>query len=282
MEVKEFQVKDFSLTTEGEVKVAFAEFGAVDREGDYTFPGAMPDGKELPISAYSHASWPAKGGLLPTGRGSIKEDGGLAVFDGRFFMKTSHGRDTYETVKEMGGLQEWSYGYEVLEKAAPPKGVKAKRGLKLLDVFEISPVLIGAGSRTFTMGIKSVDELLAADLEGLESDEAIQQLLKDGPLAGLSFAEMSSRVLRDVEAFTGRAASIADMRLKEGRAISGARQAELTGSRERLAEAIAAIDKILADAAPKTTDDESEAKARLMRMRSRLGVANLELASIQH
>src|SRR5688500_8909852 len=130
MEVKAFGVKDMDLNSKGEVKVAFAEFETVDREGDYTFPGSMPSGKELPISAYSHASWPAKGGLLPTGRGSIKEDGTLAVFSGQFFMETTHGRDTYETVEGMKELQEWSYGYAVLEKAAPPEGVQAKRVLQ--------------------------------------------------------------------------------------------------------------------------------------------------------
>lgn len=341
MEHKAFAVKDMDLTDEGEVKVAFAEFETVDREGDYTFAGSMPSGKELPISAFSHASWPAKGGLPPTGRGSIKEDGSLAVFAGKFFLKTTHGRDAYETVKGMGDLQEWSYGYEVLEKAAPPQGVKAKRGLKRLDVFEISPVLIGAGGRTFTMGIKSIQSefsdaqwalgsmarLLQAtqkreggdtevtrslesamdslrnyiratvgkvgseeDLAEIAAEQAAilgklyadpDGLLKDGPLAGLSFAEMSSRVLRDVEAFTGRASAIAEMRLKEGRKISTARLAELTGSRERLAEAIAAIDKIVAEANPATEDAEAEGKARALRLRSRLAVAGLELASVR-
>lgn len=275
LEIKAFAVKDLDLKESGEVVVAVAETGSVDREGDYSFPGFMPQ-KDLPISAYAHSSWPQKGGLLPTGRGTIKEDGNLAVFRGQFFMNTTHGRDTYETVKAMKELQEWSYGYEVKEKAQPPAGIKAKRGLKLVEPFEISPVLIGAGNRTFTMGIKSGDE------GDLEPDELLT-LLKDGSLAGLTFAEMNDRVLGGIEAYVERLGAIAALRLKEGRALSAARLEALASGRGRLAEALAAIDKVIAEATPaQSTDEDTEGKARLMRLRSRLGQANVEFASLQH
>jgi hypothetical protein len=259
--------------------LAFAEMGTVDREDDYTFPDAFPWGKNLPISAFNHGSWPERGGLPPTGRVAIEPNGVLAVAAGKFFMETTHGRDAYHTVKGMGDLQEWSYGYKVLERGEVPKGVKARRGLKSVDPYEVSPVLIGAGQSTHTMDIKG---LLEADLSDLEADAVIQSLLKGGPLAGLPFAEMSSRVLRDVEDFTARAAAIADMRVKEGRAISTSRLAELTGSRERLTEAMAAIDKIIADATPKTpdTEDEQAKSLRSARVRARIASASYELSSL--
>ncbi len=279
MELKGVSVKDFTLSEEGDVKMAFAEMGVVDREEDYTFPDAFPWGKALPISAHNHGSWPERGGLPPTGRVTLESHDTLAVAAGKFFMDTTHGRDAYHTVKGMADLQEWSYGYKVLERAAPPSGVKARRGLKKLDPYEVSPVLVGAGASTHTMDIKS---LLALDLEGLEADETIQTLLKGGPLASLPFAEMSMRVLQDVEDFTARASAIADMRTKEGRAISTRRLEELTGSRTRLVEAMAAIDKIIADATPKEPEAEEGdgAKARAMRVRAAIATANLEILSI--
>lgn len=150
-EFKSLPIGDFSLKEDGDVLVAFAQTGVVDREGDYTFAGAFGQ-KEVPISAWSHASWPQRGGLPPTGRGSISERDGWGIFAGKFFMDTSHGRDAYATVKAMGDLQEWSYGYNVTTFDKPP--VTARRGLKSVETFEVSPVLMGAGARTFTMGIK--------------------------------------------------------------------------------------------------------------------------------
>jgi hypothetical protein len=152
-ERKTAHLKDFTLTEEGEVKAAFAQTGVVDFDADYTFPGAFPT-KDLPISAYGHNSWPEKGGLLPSGKGSIKEVGDLAILEGQFFIDTTAGRDTYLTVKHMADLQEWSYGYDVTKTAPPPAGMKARRGIKALDVFEVSPVLLGAGIGTRTLDIK--------------------------------------------------------------------------------------------------------------------------------
>jgi len=279
MEIKSATVSDFHLTEEGEILVAFAETDAVDREQDYTFPGAFPS-KAMPISHFNHGSWPERGGYPTTGRVDISEQEKKAIAKGTFFMDTTHGRDAYHTVKGMAELQEWSYGYSVLEKAAPPAGVKARRGLKSVNPYELSPVLIGAGANTRTLDIKS---LLSADLEALGDDEEFITLLKGGPLASLPFAEMSSRVLRDVEDFAARAGAIASMRVKEGRAISTARMETLRQHRQALADAVAAIDQMVADATPTTTDGDGdgEAKMRMARVRSRLAVAGLELSSVR-
>jgi len=165
-ERKTAHLKDFTLTEEGEVKAAFAQTGVVDFDADYTFAGAFPT-KDLPISAYGHNSWPEKGGLLPSGKGSIKEVGDLAILEGQFFIDTTHGRDTYLTVKHMADLQEWSYGYDVTKTAPPPAGMKARRGIKALDVFEVSPVLLGAGIGTRTLDIKGRSHEAKAALDNV-------------------------------------------------------------------------------------------------------------------
>lgn len=150
---KAFTPYEFKLSETGEVTVAFSRFNVIDSDSDVTFPGALPAGKSVPISAYGHTSWD---GALPTGKGTIREQGDLGILDGGFFMETDQGRNAYHTTKAMADLQEWSYGYNVLPPSGP--GVfdgKRVRELRKLDVFEVSPVLKGAGVGTATLAIKS-------------------------------------------------------------------------------------------------------------------------------
>jgi hypothetical protein len=71
-------------------------------------------------------------------------------------METDQGRNAYNTTKAMADLQEWSYGYNVLPPAGPGMfDGKRVRELRKLDVFEVSPVLKGAGVGTATLAIKS-------------------------------------------------------------------------------------------------------------------------------
>ena len=140
----------------GTFRATIATYGVVDRDGDVTFPGAMPVGKEIVISAYGHKSWE---GELPVGKGTLGSDDHRAYVEGRFF-DTLAGQDTYKTVKGMYPLGEWSYAYDVKNAVGPddpkmrdyPGGI---RGLLALDVHEASPVLLGAGIGTRTDFVKS-------------------------------------------------------------------------------------------------------------------------------
>jgi hypothetical protein len=149
---KAFIPFEFKLSETGAVTVAFSRFNVIDSDGDVTFPGAMPVGKAVPMSSYGHTSWD---GAPPTGKGVISERSDLGVFDGGFFMETDQGRNAYHTTKAMADLQEWSYGYAVLDGPPGMFGGKRVRELRKLDVFEVSPVLRGAGVGTHTLAIKS-------------------------------------------------------------------------------------------------------------------------------
>jgi phage head maturation protease len=135
----------------GEVRAVISRFNAIDSDGDVTLPGAFEDGAEVVISAYGHSSW---GGALPVGKGIIRSDGESARVEAEFFLLTSHGRDTFETIKQLGPLQQWSYGYEAID--AEPGTFKGRqmRFLKRLAVAEVSPVLVGAGVNTRTESAK--------------------------------------------------------------------------------------------------------------------------------
>lgn len=258
--VKTAKPLDFNLSESGEVKVAFATLGDIanpktddiDKDGDVSLRGSMPVGKAIPISAYAHKSWPERGGELPTGRGVIEEHDGLAVFKGQFFLDTSHGRDTYHTVKGLGELQEWSHGYkEVDSKPGTWAGRKANI-ISKFDVFEVSPVLVGAGNATRTLAIKA---------DGSEDDD-------DGLRAGLSYADDTDRVLAAVKAWVERTDELATLRGasrgKAGRVLSNANRDRIAKVLAALRESqgfIADLDALLRETDPDRDDDAATRKA---------------------
>jgi hypothetical protein len=140
--------------SKGEVEAVFSTFNVIDKDGDVTFPGAFTEGEEIAISGYGHSIWK---GDMPVGRGVIRTTRNEAILQGQFFMNTTAGRDTFETVKEMGARQEWSYGFDVLH--APESGMFAGRKanfLRRLKTHEASPVFIGAGVGTRTLAVKAL------------------------------------------------------------------------------------------------------------------------------
>jgi phage head maturation protease len=139
----------------GEFSAVFSTFNVVDSDGDLTMPGAFEDGAEVLISSYGHTSWQ---GALPVGKGAIRQTKSEAICDGQFFMDTTHGRDTFAVVKALGGGQQWSYGFDVLDSEPGKHDGRQVKVLKKLKVHEVSPVLIGAGVNTRTLAVKSLVE----------------------------------------------------------------------------------------------------------------------------
>lgn len=150
------EIKD---AAKGEIEAVFATFNAIDHDGDWTEPGAFSDGAAVRISAYNHGSWPGfAGSELPIGKGVIKTTPTDARLVGRFFLSTSHGQAAWETIKEMAELQEWSYGFDVLERGEVTDEQRTRgirRVLRKLKVHEVSPVFLGAGVATRTIAAKS-------------------------------------------------------------------------------------------------------------------------------
>ena len=160
MKHKQFAADEASVKIDangaGTARIAFAKFNEVDKDGDVTLPGAFKEGQEVRVSYWGHR-WSD----LPVGKGIISQDDQWAYADIKFFLDTDHGRNTYETVKGLGALQEWSYGFNVLdgEKHGTFNGGQVPGSiLKSLDTFEVSPVLLGAGNDTHTVAIKAAGE----------------------------------------------------------------------------------------------------------------------------
>jgi HK97 family phage prohead protease len=134
--------------TTGAFEAVFATLNVKDRDGDVIVPGAIEAGKEVLVMAQHR--W----NDLPIGKARIYEEGDELIARGKFFVDTPQGAASYATAKNVGDLQEWSFGFNVLD--AEPGMVDEQRVtiLKQLDVFEVSPVMIGAGVNTRTLAVK--------------------------------------------------------------------------------------------------------------------------------
>jgi HK97 family phage prohead protease len=168
-----FEVKDAS---KGIVVAKFATLNVKDFDDDLTLKGAFEEGAAVAISAYGHRSW---SGSMPVGKGAIRTDGDDVLMEGQFFLNTSAGKETFEVVKEMGAQQEWSYGFDILEGGLLTEELRQKgvrRVLKKLKVYEVSPVLVGAGVDTTTLSVK--EKLIADAAEKETGTDARRELVK--------------------------------------------------------------------------------------------------------
>ena len=188
------EVKSFSAEVKvdgesGTVKAVFSTFDVIDLDGDVTVKGAFQHGAPVRISAFNHAS--RLGGALPVGKGTIEVSGDEAILNGKFFMGIPSAVETFETVKAMEDLQEWSYSFDILQSDRGQKDGQQVRFLQSMKVHEVSPVLLGAGINTRTLAVKSFadmtdDEVIeearlaikALEDRGLEVPNEITQFVK--------------------------------------------------------------------------------------------------------
>lgn len=226
---------------QGMISAVFSTFGVKDSDGDVTLPGAFEDGAPVRISAYNHASWGP--GVLPVGKGTIRTTDEEAILDGRIFLDTQAGGDTFSVLKQMEDLQEWSYGFDIMDSEDGVVGGEPVKLLKRLKVHEVSPVILGAGVNTRTLTVKG---------------------------QGLKLSEHIESVKAEVDALTERVAEVVAKRTEKGKGLG-----------EASLEALSALDTTLAGLrvvlAP-PTDDSAEKAARdeatLLRVRHGLQEAS--------
>jgi len=148
--VRSVELKD---AEEGKVRAVIATLGVRDKDGDLIEPGAFGT-QRVRVSGFNHTSWE---GALPVGKGTVTESGDRAVADLQFFMDTTGGADAFRTIKGLGELGEWSFGFDITEEGSPDEEQRRNgvvRVLKGLEVHEVSPVLMGAGVGTGTLVAK--------------------------------------------------------------------------------------------------------------------------------
>lgn len=175
-EIKRIQMPlELKADQEGMVQAVFSTFDVVDKGGDIVLASAFTHGQQVPMT-WAHR-WD-----MPVGKGTILVEPGRAVFDGRFFLETQAGAEAYKTVKAMGDLQDWSWGFRVIDAAYEQRDGEFVRIIKRADVFEVSPVLIGEGENTSTLGIKTDQK--GVDPGNVSSDTAPEDEAWSAPTLG--------------------------------------------------------------------------------------------------
>ncbi len=186
MQQKRFALKEMGAT--GEVSAEIATLNVKDKDGDVTLPGYFG---EQDIKIVTAHQW----GQVMLGKGKLTEQGNKAVIDGKLNLdeadaeaRAIHSRLKFD-LDNPPPLIEWSYGFETLD-----GGSKAfvdhdefgngqflqplEDGSPGSQVFEASPVLIGAGEGTRTTSVKSFGQTVSIldALAELGDDEAKQLL----------------------------------------------------------------------------------------------------------
>ena len=185
------QLKTDDGSPDGSFEAVFSTFGIVDADGEVVTHGALKphDGKAIPL-VWGH-DWHGPA----IGKGTIAVDADRARILGTFNLASSVGRDAYETVKFMGGLQEYSWGFGVTDIDTIEIDGKAYPAITGVTPIEVSPVLVGSNPKTGTLDIKSgmcptcgqmvgksdeVDDLAAIAAELLEVELAEVELASIG------------------------------------------------------------------------------------------------------
>jgi HK97 family phage prohead protease len=240
MDREKFESKTIDLKTvnevEGKVEAVFSVFNEIDSDGDVVLPNSIKSGYgENGVAMVWAHDW-----KKPIGRGEIVSDGDKATFKGQFIMDTQEGRDAYATVKAMGDLQQWSFGYEVLdsENGSFQKDGKSSnaRYLKELKVWEVSPVLVGANQNTYTVGVKEKSE----------------------NNSGLTLADESDELLNNLSALLTRFKELTALRLKKEKTLSDNSTNILINLQDALQEAYQDLNTYLDVGAPEELKDEED------------------------
>jgi hypothetical protein len=150
---------------DGTFRSVFAQFNVIDHDRDVTLPGAFRDGQECVIEGWNHDYG------LPPGKGMIHSNEREAWVDGRFFLDTTAGKDHYLTLKNLDGLEEWSYTFDIEQAESGEFNGERVRFLKEMDVWGVAPVTRGAGIGTRTVTLKQAAHL---------NDEEIDKAFSDG------------------------------------------------------------------------------------------------------
>ncbi len=155
MHTKAMTIEEMNEAGKGLARIAV--LSAVDHDGDTYLPGAFSwkGGYQWVQILPAHDRW-----ACPLGKARVYEEGDAAFAELNLNLDTEEGRNWHAALKfdlaTGNPIQEWSYGFDVLDADFEIRGDARVRKLKRLDVHEVSPVLRGAGIGTRTLGLKGL------------------------------------------------------------------------------------------------------------------------------
>lgn len=160
--------KNLTVTEMGETGkglAILARLAEVDHDGDTYAKGAFSwkDGEQWCPLIHHHDRW-----QMPFGKARVYEDGDLAYAELHLNLETQAGKDWHQALlfdlATGKAVQEYSYGFDVIDADFQVRGEDRVRVLKRLDVHEVSTVIRGAGRGTGTLRMKGLKEAAFAPL----------------------------------------------------------------------------------------------------------------------
>lgn len=161
-----------NLDDQGHGLARIAILSAVDSDGDTYEKGAFGEQFVQILAAHNWSS-------IPLGKARVFERGDEALAELHLNLATAAGKEWHAALKfdlegccggESPAIQEWSYGFRVLDAGFEERDGSRVRVLKRLAIHEVSPVVKGAGVGTATLTMKQAAlkpdrfEALTADL----------------------------------------------------------------------------------------------------------------------
>lgn len=157
MLTKSLTVKEMDESGKGLALIA--RMTEVDHDGDTYLPGAFSWKEQWCLLLTGHDRW-----SMPFGKARVFEQGDAAYADLHLNLDTQTGKEWHAALRfdlaTGKSVQEWSYGYDVIDADYQIRGDKRVRALKQLDVHEVSTVVRGAGRGTGTISMKNLKAAL--------------------------------------------------------------------------------------------------------------------------
>jgi HK97 family phage prohead protease len=163
------QTKNLTVTEMGEAGkglAILARLSEVDHDGETYLRGAFSwkDGGEQWCPLIHHHDRRS----FPFGKARVYEEGDIAYAELHLNLETQAGKDWHAALKfdlaNGKAVQEYSYGFDVIDADFQVRGDDRVRVLKRLDVHEVSTVVRGAGRNTGTVSMKGLKEAAFAPL----------------------------------------------------------------------------------------------------------------------
>ncbi|WP_048648958.1 HK97 family phage prohead protease [Nitratireductor soli] len=231
-ELKSLTIKEMDDQGLGLAKIA--TLTAIDHDGDTYQAGAFAwkeGGHQWVPILPSHDRC-----AMPLGKARVYEADDAAYAEIHLNMKSEAGREWHAALKfdlEKGNaVQEWSYGFGIIDRSHEVIEGQEVRRLKRLDVHEVSPVVRGAGIGTGTLALKS----------------------------HRSFADQIAATIAAIEDIVKRAGDVKALREADGRPMSKARLDQLANLKQRL-------DVLLATGTPPPDESEDNRMAAMHDLR---------------
>lgn len=159
-----FAFKYATDEAEGIVDAIVNTTGLIDRQKDIVHPGAFRNALNgrMPKVVNSHDGTKFLGKVLsmrelmpgdPTLPADLRGQGlGALAVRMQFNLETESGRDMFSNIRG-GYVDQWSFMFSIADAQYDAKGI---RHIKLIDeIFEVSPVLVGANQATLTLAAKA-------------------------------------------------------------------------------------------------------------------------------